>query len=126
MVYADKEYYHTEYAGIVIPEGELEKALKQASYHIDSLTYNRIAGRGFSNLTDFQQEMIKECCCEMADFEYDNSDMINSVFQQYSINGVSMTFGSSWNILLQNGIAVRRDSYEKLCQTGLCCRSLGV
>lgn len=126
MVYADKEYYQREYAGIVIPEDELEKALKQASRHIDSLTYNRIAGRGFSNLTDFQQETVKECCCEMADFEYDNSDMINSVFQQYSINGVSMTFGNSWNILLQNGIAVRRDSYEKLCQTGLCCRSLGV
>lgn len=126
MIYADKEYYQREYVGIAIPENELEKALKQASRHIDSLTYNRIAGRGFSNLTDFQQEMIKECCCEIADFEYDNSDMINSVLQQYSINGVSMTFGSSWNVLIQNGIAVRRDSYEKLCQTGLCCRSLGV
>ncbi|MFG6379445.1 MAG: hypothetical protein K1W19_14205 [Lachnospiraceae bacterium] len=126
MIYADKEYYQREYAGIVIPEDELEKTLKQASHHIDSLTYNRIVGRGFSNLTDFQQEMIKECCCEMADFEYDNSDMINSVFQQYSINGISMSFGSSWNILIQNGIAVRRDSYEKLCQTGLCCRRLGV
>ncbi len=126
MIYADKEYYQREYAGIAIPENELEKVLKQASRHIDSLTYNRIAGRGFSNLTDFQQEMIKECCCEIADFEYDNSDMINSVLQQYSINGVSMTFGSSWNVLIQNGIAVRRGSYEKLCQTGLCCRSLGV
>jgi len=28
MVYADKEYYQREYAGIVVPEQELEKALK--------------------------------------------------------------------------------------------------
>ena len=62
MIYADKEYYQREYAGIAIPENELEKVLKQASRHIDSLTYNRIAGRGFSNLTDFQQEMIIEYC----------------------------------------------------------------
>ena len=27
-----------------------------ASRHIDSLTYNRIVGQGFSNLTPFQQD----------------------------------------------------------------------
>lgn len=67
---------------------------------------------------------IREVCCELAEFEYDNADMINSVLQQYSINGVSMTFGSSWNMMVQNGIAIRRDTYEKLCQTGLCCRRI--
>lgn len=124
--YADSEYYHTEYCGKNIPEEELEGELKKASRHIDTLTYNRIVGRGISSLTEFRQDMIREVCCEMADFHYDNADMINSVLQQYSINGVSMSFGNSWNVMVQNGIALRRDTYEKLCQTGLCCRSLGV
>ena len=50
--YASEDYYMDQYEGSTIPEDELEKALKQASRHVDSLTYNRIVGRGFSNLTD--------------------------------------------------------------------------
>lgn len=46
--YVTPDYYTDTYDGSVIPEDELERALKQASRHIDSLTYNRIVGRGFS------------------------------------------------------------------------------
>ena len=122
--YADAEYYTNEYKGTVLTDDNMEKSLKTASRHIDTLTYNRIVGRGISALTEFQQEIIKEVCCEMADFETENDDMLQSVLQQYSINGVSMTFGSSWNLKIQNGVAIRMDTYEKLCQTGLCCRLL--
>lgn len=51
--YASEDYYTDQYDGDVIPEEKLEKALKQASRHIDSLTYNRIVGWGFSSLTEF-------------------------------------------------------------------------
>lgn len=122
--YADVDYYHNEYDGSTIPDDILESSLKTASRHIDTLTYNRIVGKGISALTEFQREIIKEVCCEMADFETENVDMLQSVLQQYSINGVSMTFGSSWNLKIQNGVAIRMDTYEKLCQTGLCCRLL--
>ncbi len=47
--YTTCEYYRDAYKGNIIPVNELDKALKQASRHIDSLTYNRIVGRGFSN-----------------------------------------------------------------------------
>ena len=40
--YVTYEYYCDAYKGNVIPMDELDKALKQASRHIDSLTYNRI------------------------------------------------------------------------------------
>ena len=118
--YAKKAEYLREYN--TIPEDEIEKRLKLASRHIDSLTFNRILRHGFNSLTEFQREIITEVCCDMAQFEYENEDMINSIFQQYSINGVTMSFGNSWNVMLQNGIAIKRDVYEKLCQTGLCCR----
>lgn len=125
-MYADTEYYLNEYKGTTIPADNIEKALKTASRHIDTLTYNRIVGKGFDNLTSFQQSIIKEVCCQMADFETENEEMLNSILQSYSVNGVSMSFGSSWNVKVQNGVAIKADLYEMLQQTGLCCRSLGV
>ena len=77
--YASEDYYMDQYEGSTIPEDELEKVLKQASRHVDSLTYNRIVGRGFSNLTAYQREIIREVVCMQADFEYENADEINSV-----------------------------------------------
>ena len=93
--YADAGYYFAEYNGNIISEENLEKALKQASRHIDTLTYNRIISRDISELTEFQQDIIKECCCEIADFEYENAEILQSILQSYSINGVSMSFGDS-------------------------------
>ena len=106
----------------MIPPDDLERTLRQASRHIDSLTYNRIVGQGFSNLTEFQQEVIREVVCQQADFETENADEINTILQGYSINGVSAQFGQSWNVFTDKGVAMRRDVYTLLSQTGLCCR----
>ena len=120
--YVTPEHYLEKYGGSIIPEKELPKVLWQASRHIDSLTYNRIVGRGFSNLTRFQQDIIQDVVCRQADFETENADEINSILSSYSINGVSAQFGSSWNIFTDKGVAMKRDLYALLCQTGLCCR----
>ena len=120
--YVRKEEYTEIYNGSVIPDEELEKALRQACRHIDSLTFNRIVAAGFDHLTAFQQETIKEVVCLQADFEYENADEINTILFSYSINGVSAQFGSSWNVFMEKGIAMKRDVYSLLMQTGLCCR----
>ena len=120
--YVTPEFYQNTYKGSLIPEDELVRALRQASRHIDSLTYNRIVGQGFSNLTPFQQEVIQEVVCLQADFEYENADEIDTVLSSYSINGVSAQFGSTWNVFTDKGVAMRRDVYALLSQTGLCCR----
>lgn len=119
--YASETYYEVSYEGSLIPEDELRKALLQASRHVDVLTYNRIVGRGFDNLTEFQKDVIREVVCRLADFEHENADEISSVLNSYSINGVSAQFGSSWNVFTNRGIAMKRDDYALLCQTGLCC-----
>ena len=125
-MYADLEYYKNTYCG-KLPEEEAEKALKQASKHIDILTYRRIAGIGFENLTPFQQETVKEVACMMADFESANASTINSLINSYSINGASISFsGESANCQLVKGVVIQRDVYEMLNMTGLTCRSLGV
>ena len=120
--YASKEYYQNEYQGSIVPEDKLLKALRQASRHIDSLTFNRIVGQGFSNLSRYQQELIREVTCQQADFETENADEIDTILQSYAINGVSTQFGSSWNVITEQGVAMKRDVYALLCQTGLCCR----
>lgn len=120
--YVDLNYYKNIFKGNVIPDEEVEKQLRQSSRHIDSLTYNRIVGRGFSGLTAFQQDVIKEVVCLQAEFEYENADELETILSSYSINGVSAQFGNSWNVFTEKGIAMKRDVYTMLCQTGLCCR----
>lgn len=124
--YADAEYYHNTYGGASIPADSLAKALTTASRHIDTLTFNRIVGRGFDNLTAFQQDIIKEVVCRQAEFETEHADILESVLSSYSINGVSMGFsGSSWNVHAENGVAMDQNNYALLAQTGLCCRIAG-
>lgn len=120
--YATPEYYRDTYKGSTVPADGLERALQQASRHIDSLTYNRIVGQRFLSLTPLQQETVREVVCQQADFEWENADEINTILQGYSINGVSAQFGESWNVYTDKGVAMRRDVYTLLSQTGLCCR----
>lgn len=120
--YADEAYYFEEYGGKIL-SGEIGEYLKKASRHIDSLTYNRIVGRGFLNLTEFQQDIIKEVCCRQAEFEHENADLLDTVLSSYSVNGVSMGFsGQSWNVFSDKGVAMRKADYALLSQTGLTCR----
>ena len=123
-MYADLEFYKETYKG-TLEDAKIEKALQQASRHIDTLTYNRIVAIGFENLTEFQQGIIKECECLMADWEMENEDYITSLLSSYSLNGASMSFtGSSASATVVNGVAVSRDIYSHLQKCGLCCRVL--
>ena len=123
-MYADIEFYKNTYKGN-LEDVDAEKALEKASRHIDTLTYNRIVAIGFENLTDYQQGIIKECECLMADWETENADYINSMLSSYSLNGASMSFsGNSASAVVQNGVAVSRDIYAHLQKSGLCTRSL--
>lgn len=118
MIYADEAFYKNEYLGTHNSEN-FNRILKTASQHIDTLTFNRIVGVGFDNLTPFQQSVIREVCCQMADFQIENKDLIETALSSYSINGVSMNFGDSWNVVTMNGIAMKRSTFELLNQSGL-------
>lgn len=120
--YATTDYYFDAYKGKVIQAGDIDIALRNASRHIDSLTYNRIVRQGFSNLTEFQQDVIREVVCQQAEFENENADEISTILSSYSLNGASVQFGSSWNVFTDKGVAMKRDVYALLSQTGLCCR----
>lgn len=112
------------YEGIILEDLTEEEKLRYltiASRHIDTLTFNRIRSIGFEQLTEFQRKIIQEVVCLQADFEYENRDIFELILSGYSINGVSMQFGNSWNVDVHKGIPIRKDVYQYLMQTGLCC-----
>lgn len=113
-----------EYTGSITAD-ELEKRLRNACCAVDSFTFNRIVKAGFENLTEFQQELIKEAVRLHADFVYDNADLLDSPLSSYSISGVSMSFDRS-KIVTVNGITTTSEAYGLLMQTGLCYRGLNL
>lgn len=106
-----------------IPAEALEEHLKRACRDIDSLTFNRIVKAGFENLTEFQQDLIREAVQLHADFCYDNAELLESPLASYAINGVSMSFDKSKTVTV-GGVTTSSKVYNLLMQTGLCCRSL--
>lgn len=111
-----------EYSGS-IPEDQREIRLKDACRAIDSLTFNRIVKKGFDELTEFQQSMIKEAVSKQADFAYSNAELLESPLSSYSISGVSMSFDRS-KVLTVGGVTTTSEVYGLLMQTGLCYRGL--
>ena len=85
--------------------------------HIDVLTFNRI---DFEKLSEMQKKIISRVHSRLTAFEKENADMISSYLKSYSINGTSMEFGTSWNLMCINGVAVPADLYTLLKSTGLC------
>lgn len=107
--------------GYSMIEEDLDRKLREASRKIDALTYNRIVGQGFSNLTEFQQDIVKECVCEVADFYQEFDGLLDNVYTSYGINGVSMSLSSN-GVVKMAGVTLRRGTYQKLISTGLCRR----
>ena len=102
----------------------MKKYLEKASREIDTMTFNRIVGIGFDNLTEFQQEIVQKVNCQLADFEYENQDLLNSVLSSYSINNVKMDFATNETISKINGVIIPNDIYRLLEQTGLTCLNM--
>ncbi len=89
----------------------------KAAEHIDVLTFNRIK---YDKLTDFQRKTIDRVHRRLTVFITDNKEYLESYLSAYSINGVSMKFGDSWNLKVIGGIAIPHDLYQILISTGLC------
>ncbi|MEE0964176.1 MAG: hypothetical protein U0L73_08195 [Ruminococcus bromii] len=104
------------YADYIEQQGGDENSIVSAE-HIDVLTFNRI---DFEKLSEMQKKIISRVHSKLTAFEKENADMISSYLKSYSINGTSMEFGTSWNLMCINGVAVPADLYTLLKSTGLC------
>ena len=122
--YVTPKYYLETDRGTSIPKSELDLRLRDASRHIDSLTYSRIVGQGFSALTEFQQDVIREVVCRQADFEAENREALDCALSSYSINGVSMTLTAGLNcVRYKNGARHTLADYADMAIRTACKRA---
>lgn len=119
-MYADSDYYYDTYGGDKILPEDLDRALQAASDMVDTLTFNRIAA--LEDLTDFQRGIVRKVTCSLADWAEENRDALESPYASYSINGVSVSLGSTIGVKNVSGVFVPGRLYHELCKTGLCYR----
>ncbi|MFT8347689.1 hypothetical protein [Clostridium saccharoperbutylacetonicum] len=119
-MYANEIYYKNTFKSSVIPDDELANKLERASDQIDSLTFNRIVGKGFDNLTEFQQDKVKKAVCLHADFVEQYGEYIDMPLSGFSAGSISVSFNAN----KINGITTTQEVMNYLNQTGLTCRRL--
>lgn len=120
MIYADKDYYINTFKGAKISESDIDNQLRRASDEIDSLTFNKIVGIGFENLTEFQKDKIKKSVCLHAEFKTCYGEYIDSPISSFSAGSTSVSFNGE----VINGITTSKEVINILKQTGLMCRRL--
>lgn len=121
IAYVDYEYYRDTYKG-TLEENVAIKLLEEASDQVDRLTYGRIRARGFNNLTEYQQEMVKKAVCYQVDFINSYGDYLSTPLSGYSIGDVSLSF--SQENQGAGGIIADKKTLDYLAQTGLSTRRL--
>lgn len=115
-MYADYEYYSQDFKGKLISKDE-ENLLQNASDEIDDMTFGRIRGKGFNNLTEYQQELIKKAVCEQTEFNKKYGVFLNAPVSSYSVGKTSMSFNNE----KLNGINTSLVVIQLLNRTGLTC-----
>lgn len=121
--YATPDDYAWYCPGGTLSGAVLPVALDKASGQIDALCYGRIRRAGFENLTEFQQDCIRQATCLHAEFLDNYADALESPLQSYGINGVSMTFDAN-RVRQQGGVTTSGEVYGLLLQTGLAHRGV--
>ena len=121
-LYADSQYYSNIFKGCVLIDFK-EKYLKLAQEKINSITFNRIVKIGFDNLTEFQQEKVREAICYQAEYIYMNG-YNNGNVSSYSVLDISVTVDKS-NKTAADRLYLSEEAYDAIHQTGLDCRING-
>lgn len=127
-MYVDIDYYIANRKSSE-PDADCTKDIRElldlAEIKIDEVTFNRIRGIGFDNLTEFQQERVRKAVCLQADYiqEYgggytDGEPQIES----YSVLDISVSVSGKQTAAERAGMATL--AYKLLEQTGLMRRAL--
>lgn len=120
MSYVDSTYYKETFGGTILPEVSLNQKLERASDQVDTLTYNRINGKGFDNLTEFQKDKVQKAVCIHAEFIEQYGSYIDMPLSGFSAGSVSVSFNAN----KVNGITTTQEVLNYLSQTGLTCRRI--
>ena len=118
MQYANMSYYFSKYRGNTIDASLLDKELKKASLQVNAICFNRI-GQNLDYCSDYEKDIIQECVCELADFNYTNKDDLESINGSYSIGDVSVSNLDSKTIVNEQGVFIPTSILSMLEMTRL-------
>lgn len=121
MAYVDYEYYSNVFKGS-LDEDTATKLLEEASDQVDRLTYGRIRKKGFENLTEYQQGLIKKAVCYQTDFINSYGEYLNMPLSGFSAGDISLSFNKDNQGA--GGIVADKKTLDYLAQTGLSSRRL--
>lgn len=120
MVYADfSDYREIIGEDDIFEVKEIEDNLRLASVKIDEMTFGRINGVGFDNLTPFQRDCIRQATCYQAQYiaqnGYDEEDV-----ESYSVGKLIISKGQSENTASRHHMSPT--AYALLRSSGLMFR----
>ena len=95
-MYIDFDFYANVYNGAAIDEDDFDVLAKRASELIDAVTSQRIRVAGIANLTQFQQEKVKEATAAQVEYLYENggAEFIASAGSMTSVSVGRFRIGS--------------------------------
>lgn len=121
MSYVDIDYYKIIFQGAVIPDDEVNRQLRKSSDQIDSMTFNRIASKGFDSLSQFQQDKVRRAVCTQAEFIYQFGQYLDIPLEGFSAGSLSLNFKS---VEAAGGVKTSEEVMNLLRSTGLTSRRL--
>ena len=120
MAYATSEDF-VNVTGQEAP-ADIENLIDDASDTIDRVTYNRIRGVGYDNLTEYQQKMVRKAVCYQAAFLTSYGAYLSVPIGSYSAGSVSLSFNRDDNML--NGELLDPKAINAIKNSGLATRRL--
>ena len=102
-----------------VPDTILTAVLAAAQRDINAITFERAAGP----LSEKQEEIVRQCIIDQADFRHQYAEMLENPLASYSINGVSMSWDTS-KIRLRNGVYTSMQIETQLIRAGLMYRGV--
>lgn len=91
MVYADYEYYITEFLG-TLSQDSFDSLVLKASREIDKNVNTRLTQEKIDNLQKEAQEQLKYTACALTDLISKKQESDNKKISSISIDGVSKNF----------------------------------
>lgn len=119
--YVTEGYYSDTFEGVAIPEDDIERYLKLAQEKIDDVTFNRIVGIGFNNLTDFQKDCIQKAVCYQAEYIFSNGSSPLSNVSSYSVLDISISMDNAKQTEAQKE-DMDEFAYMNIKKSGLACK----
>lgn len=119
--YLTKEKFES-LSNTTIDEKEFQDLLLLAEQKINKISFNRIVGIGFENLTDFQKEKVEKAIVYQIQYFQINGIEESNNLSSYSVLDISVNVDKN-NQTEAEKLNMSSFAYDCMQETGLCSRN---